>query len=458
MSQSLDLLRQKHPRFIYESAEYEVVGSDLKLTYHFTLEPDIYFTPTLVFQNIDLALYAKLDQAIIKNWVFQIGMVELISYWKATCSPEIVVNAGQLDEEQIEFWQKLLKNGLSEFFYVNQLNGWQNNFVKFTALPPRVTTSIDQSIHQHRRIVSVGGGKDSAVSAELIKEVDQQLTTFTLNKNQQIQNLLDVAKPEQNISVLRTIDPKLLELNAQGYLNGHTPFSALLSFIITFSAYLFDYSDAILSNEHSANEGNTLFLGKIINHQYSKTYEYEQDFRAYLYKNISQTISYFSLLRPLHEIQIAEIFAKYPQYFYVFLSCNIGQKEGKWCGNCPKCLFVYIMLSPFLSQEELVKIFGQNLFEKESLKPIFDELTGMIECKSLECVGTREETGAALALTIQKWGDQPLPVLLQYAKDQLIVNDPQIMERAEKLLHGFQTRHFLTLKLERAVKEKIGLQ
>src|SRR5260221_10578780 len=143
MSQSLDSLRQKHPRFIYERAESEVVGSDLKLTFLFTLEPDIHFTPTLVFQNIDLALYAKLDQAIIKNWVFQIGMVELISYWKAACSPEIVVNAGQLNEEQIEFWQKLLKNGLSEFFYVNQVNGWQNNFITFTVLPPRVTTSID---------------------------------------------------------------------------------------------------------------------------------------------------------------------------------------------------------------------------------------------------------------------------------------------------------------------------
>ena len=49
--------------------------------------------------------------------VFNIGMIELISYWKATCSPTIVVKPYSLNEEQIKFWQKLYYNGLSEFFY-----------------------------------------------------------------------------------------------------------------------------------------------------------------------------------------------------------------------------------------------------------------------------------------------------------------------------------------------------
>ena len=60
----------------------------------------------------------------------------------------------------------------------------------------------------------------------------------------------------KEIIVKRTIDKNLIALNNDGYLNGHTPFSALLAFITFFIAYQHNKKYIALSNENSANENN----------------------------------------------------------------------------------------------------------------------------------------------------------------------------------------------------------
>ncbi len=92
-----------------------------------------------------------------------------------------------------------------------------------------------------------------------------------------------------------------------------------------------------LSNESSANE--VYVDGSEINHQYSKSTEFERDFREYCAES-GEAPEYFSLLRPWSEWQIAREFVKYPQYFGVFQSCNLGSKTNVWCGGCAKCLYV----------------------------------------------------------------------------------------------------------------------
>lgn len=62
------------------------------------------------------------------------------------------------------------------------------------------------------------------------------------------------------------------------------------------------------------------------------------------------------------------------------------EEEWKWCCKCPKCLFVYTILSPYLYKEKLIDIFGKDLFEEESLLNTFIELTGNGETKPFECV------------------------------------------------------------------------
>jgi hypothetical protein len=71
-------------------------------------------------------------------------------------------------------------------------------------------------------------------------------------------------------------------------------------------AYLTNRKYIVLSNEGSANEPTV--IGTNINHQYSKTYEFECDFYQYTKKYFNIDIKYFSLLRPIKEIQIAYLF------------------------------------------------------------------------------------------------------------------------------------------------------
>ena len=222
------------------------------------------------------------------------------------------------------------------------------------------------------------------------------------------------------IEIQRTIHPKLLELNAQGFLNGHTPFSAMLAFHSLLVAAITGRKHIALSNESSANEST--IVGTNVNHQYSKSLEFENDFRSYVSSYITDDINYFSFLRPLSELQIAMFFAKNEKYFDVFKSCNVGSKTDIWCGNCPKCLFAYIILSPFIKPEVLNGIFGKAMLDDASLQLYFDQLTGLQNTKPFECVGTIDEVNTALAMTIERYySNCQLPYLLKnYSKKELI--------------------------------------
>ena len=218
------------------------------------------------------------------------------------------------------------------------------------------------------------------------------------------------------IQAERSLDPRMLEFNKQGYLNGHTPFSALAAFASCLTAVIYGRKYVCLSNEASANEST--IHGSKVNHQYSKTFEFEQNFTRYLSRYVTDQVHYFSLLRPLSELQITSIFATLKQYHSVFRSCNVGQKEEKWCGHCAKCLFVCIMLSAFLKDEDLLNIFHADMLNDETMQDLFEQLTGILDDKPFECVGTREEVNVAIAMSIRhhEASGTPLPKLYEYYK------------------------------------------
>ncbi|MCH8986849.1 hypothetical protein IIA94_01630 [Patescibacteria group bacterium] len=407
---TVDFLRNKYPHFFYQGYSYTFKGKDLHISFAFSVPPDIYFQPSLVIKNVP-------QKSVDENLVFQLGMIELFSYWKATCSPEIIVNAEALDAAQIAWWKDLLKKGMGEFFYVNRINFTALDFVDIIA--PLSSPSKAQNLKLKNKIlVPLGGGKDSIVSLELLNNS----TAFVLNPNKAQKQILKIAKRKNPIIVERTIDSKLLQLNEKGYLNGHTPFSAYLAFLCTLCASLFDYKYITLSNERSSNEGNIKYLGQEINHQYSKSFEFEKKFRDYSKKYLIKDVEYFSFLRPLYEIQISKLFSKYPQYFRAFISCNKG--KGKWCRKCAKCLFVYAALSSFVDAK---KIFKKNLLQEKSLTPIQKQLIGESKFKPFECVGTIEESKAVFS--------QGLAL--------------------KKILNTWNTQHFLSRDFEKILKERV---
>jgi UDP-N-acetyl-alpha-D-muramoyl-L-alanyl-L-glutamate epimerase len=346
-------------------------------------------------------------------------MVEVASYWKALCPKQLNITAHFLSRAEIAWWRKLYYFGLSEFFYRNSIEVTSEEFVNIAAkhhagsLPEHLTLTT-------RKLIPVGGGKDSSVSLELLGADRNDAYVLLLNAPEAAKRCSLIAgfSAEQIIEIGRTIDPGLLRLNAQGALNGHTPFSALLAFVSLFAAALTGTSSIILSNESSANEPTV--LGSNVNHQYSKSFEFEEDFRDYVAKFATLDITYFSLLRPFNELQIASLMSANAQYLSSFRSCNVGSREDRWCGHCAKCLFTYIILHPFCAEQTLSSIFGHDLLDDRSLEPLMQDLLGRSEYKPFECVGTTREVRAATSLILinEKVGVNKPRRLLEFVKSQ----------------------------------------
>jgi hypothetical protein len=308
-------------------------------------------------------------------------------------------------------------------------------------------------------LVPVGGGKDSVVTLEILKKTRQKIKCFSLNPTGASKKVMKISSCKDPLIVKRKIDPKLLRLNQRGFLNGHTPFSAYLAFLSILVAAIFKQKYIAISNERSSNEGNVKYLGKTINHQYSKSFDFERKFRKYSKKYLAKNVEYFSFLRPLYEIQISKLFSGYQKYFSSFLSCNVahqtfsGTKKPikKWCGNCPKCLFIFTSLYPFLDEKKLINIFGENLFKKRRLLPLMKELIGERKFKPFECVGTKKESQVAFYLSWQKARDQTpgkLPFLLEYFEKKILSKYPNLKRESKRLISTWSNQHNLPKKFE----------
>ena len=337
-------------------------------------------------------------QACLRSLHLVLGL----SYWKMHCAPEIAISGYGLGEAQAVFWETLYTKGLGEFFFRNKIDF--RGLVKF----PRTGQALGVAPlpRQSRCLVPLGGGKDSLVTAELLKEKEFKFQTFTLGTSIVQQQVARVMRQEPLV-VERKLDPRMLELSASGEVfNGHIPVSAIYHFAGVLLAALADYGYVVFSNERSAEQGNVEYLGQTVNHQWSKTEEFETLARGYVGNFITPDIVPFSLLRPLSEIEIVRRFAQYPKYFQTFSSCNrnfvvattqpAAERGAYWCGRCPKCAFVFALLAAFLDKDQVVDIFGQDLFADASLLPLFKALLGRGEFKPFECVGTPEEMLVAM--------------------------------------------------------------
>ncbi len=168
--------------------------------------------------------------------------------------------------------------------------------------------------------------KNGNLDRNYLKKEREKINCFLLNPTKAQKSVVKIAGIKSPIMAERKIDPALLALNKQGYLNGHTPFTAVLSFLSVCCAVLFDYKNIAFSNEQSANEGNVSYLGETINHQWAKTSEFEKMFKTYCQKYLAKNVNCFSYLKKYTELHIARLFAKYPKYFAAFSSCNRGLK------------------------------------------------------------------------------------------------------------------------------------
>jgi hypothetical protein len=238
------------------------------------------------------------------------------------------------------------------------------------------------------------------VTLEALKQAGENCVLFSLGHAGPIQKTIQVSGLPA-IYVTRKMSANLFELNKAGALNGHVPVTGILSFVLAVAAVLYGFDAIAMSNERSANAGNLVVNGVEINHQYSKSFEFEQDFSRHVVSGMLENLQYFSFLRPLSELAIASLFARLAQYHGVFTSCNRAfsiREENRrtgWCCDCPKCRFVFLALAPFMDKSGLINIFGKNLLDDASQEVGFRELLGIQGYKPFECVGEIQESQLA---------------------------------------------------------------
>lgn len=457
---SVEELRQNHPRFTYRTFGITRENNLITISHLFEIEPDLQF-----HSSVSIPDTQNLDQEQLFKFAFHLGLVEMLSYWKCTCSPEIVIEAGALRDIQLQWWKKLLLQGLGEFFYRNSIDFSVPDFVTLRSTQTNFHTLVNES-HQEPTIeeqfsgnlILVSGGKDSSVMLDLLQTEKPVSQLLLVNPTQAAIDQVKIAGYQHPIIVHRSIDPKLLELNKAGYLNGHTPFSAYLAFLGTFVATMFKKKFVVVANEKSASEGNITWQGMPINHQYSKSYGFESAFRSYAKDYLTKDTEYFSILRPIYDLQVAQYFSKLSQYHLAFRSCNVGQKDNVWCGTCPKCAFVYLSLFPFLSFEQVHAIFGSDFFIHPEICEHLRGLVGLEKEKPFECVGTVEESKLAIALSIDKYEREgrPLPPILVELQAELGIRTDETMIRVkDELLNQWSQEHFLPSQFESMLKEKL---
>lgn len=346
------------------------------------------------------------------------------SYFKAAAPPVVEIAFPTRDFER-HYLSELVAGGLGEFAYRNSLPD---------ALTPTVTgpdadaadPTPDAWDADAEPLVPVGGGKDSVVSIEALKGHGFHPTLFSVNKFDPIDRCIEISGLD-SLRVTRRIDPALIEANARGAHNGHVPVTAINSVIGLIVADANGLGPVVLSNERSSNVGNVTWLGRDVNHQWSKSISYETLLRDTLSQYGLNPDRYFSLLRPLSESEIADRFKNSPQYFRDFISCNrpfaidSGRRGATWCGHCPKCLFVFCLMAPRLGRAEVEAIFGHDLFGDLDNRPGFEDIVGLGVHKPFECVGEYYEAAESLVSVLddEDWRGVPLIEEFRSRRDEL---------------------------------------
>ncbi|MCF6343520.1 MAG: hypothetical protein L3J15_02425 [Devosiaceae bacterium] len=369
--------------------------NDLEIIFLYSLG-ELNFEEKLFFQEeADLDI---LNSQSFERLVSLAACILGVSYYKLLAPYEIDASDLSLSQDEQKLVLDIYENGLGEFFARNNLKRYGK--IKLSANINNQQKEKPLKLRS-RILLPIGGGKDSLVSVQLLEKAKLDFMPFAVNPKGPIISSIEKIE-RQPIYVKRILDKEMIRLSQQpNYYNGHVPSTAINSIIATLCAVLYDYKYIALSNERSASEGNIEFDGREVNHQYSKSFDFEKMFNNVISDATGGELQYFSLLRPFSEVKIAKIFARENRFDRVFSSCNQNFKlaghDGRlWCTNCPKCHFTFLILAPNMDKNRLNEIFGHNLLDVEKNENAYRELTGLKGHKPWECVGEILEAAAMI--------------------------------------------------------------
>lgn len=402
--------------FRFVRCGFDAGTGEATLAYAFDDGPEL--VERITIPGAPFALDAARREAV-ERALRLLHLIAGVSYYKAAVPTEIRVESHAIDADTAALLTSIYENGLGEFAYRNGLS--LRGKIRFAASPASSAGSVGEGIasggivKSPRALVAIGGGKDSLVSIEALRAVGVDQTVAWIGGSQLIAACAGhTGLPTLNIG--RQLAPALFEYNRQGAYNGHIPVTAVNSAILVLAALLHGHDQVVFSNERSASYGSLIPGTGEVNHQWSKGWDFERAFGEYVERHVAGGLHYYSLLRPWSELAVARAFARLDRYDAHFSSCNrnfhiLGERPAsRWCGQCPKCHFVFLALAPFMPKPRLVAIFGRNLLDEPALAPAFDALIEYRDHKPFECVGEGRESRAAFMALAQSpaWREDAL--------------------------------------------------
>ncbi len=374
-----------------------------------------------------------------------------ISYYKIFLSP-VITHPYAMDDAEAVFWNDVWLHGLGEFLYVNKLSA--DRLAKFSVQNGAKFTGDNTSTTQGA-LLGIGGGKDSIVAGELLKDLGVPITGFVMATGEQLGQSAAVAKVmgAELQAINRQLDKQLLELQEQpGAYKGHIPISLIFGLVGTALAIADGSAYVVVANEASASIPRTTWGEMAVNHQWSKSFEFETKLQQFIHTSISSRVTYFSAIRQLTSVGVAKLFARLPQYFEVFTSDNYvfridpaRRPAGRWSLESPKSLSSYLLLTPWLSDFDVRRIFTIDFLDEPSLEKLFLELTGIEGEPPLDCVGTVEELVLSVNLLTQANRYQDT-FLMKLAKNRGVIRDDDWQ---------LSLRTMLTLQTDNALPEEL---
>ncbi len=338
-----------------------------------------------------------------------------VSYYKAVAAPEIEINTLPPSPAAFAFLGSLYREGLGEFFVRNDLPyPPQQSFVFGGSHGSTIKLEDDGGDRRRgRAVMAFGGGKDSYVAIDVIEASGPQPELVTVALSDRVAKTIQATTTRPLTIIRRSLDPKLIEANRQGALNGHVPVTAINSLILLLYAYLIGAPRVVFANERSAEEATTQVGDYAVNHQFSKSLQAEKLLRAALVE-AHVDVDYFSVLRPFSELWIARRLSGMADALRLFRSCNRNFVQADadaparaWCGQCAKCAFTALITAPFLARGESEAVFGGDILDSPAAVDHIAATLGLGHVRPWDCVGGVMETAATLhhLASASRWAD-----------------------------------------------------
>lgn len=411
--------------FVFERYDFDKSSGILTLEYSF--DGTLRFVERVHFDAVQ-----TYDETVFEQAAFMAFVLAGVSYYKCYPTKQVRFNGYDVTPEQATFFSNVYFHGLSQFVYENGLS--PDDIAVFeptTDGSARLTPYAGKGT-----IVLQSGGKDSLLLARLLEERRIDFSPWYISQVANHPAILDRVHGTL-ITPRREIDRATLAAEQpNGALNGHVP--------VTFITLSYALIDAVLRGKNTVlaaigREGEEphAYIGDYpVMHQWSKTWPAEQLFADYVRSFISPELRVGSPLRGLSELKIAELFVEHAwrEFGHSFSSCNVANyKQGHdnahlaWCGDCPKCANSFLLFAPFVEKDELVEVFGKDLFADTALTETFKGLLGVDGImKPFECVGETDELRKAYHLAIEN-GHTPLAFDVppsDYDKDAVTAAQP----------------------------------